>query len=469
MNNEGKITIFLCIITSAALILFSVILNGLKVYSAKTKAVAASDSAVSGVKADYNSYIFEHYHILLLDKDYGGYGEGRIEEIIEGNLEYTLGEEYEVESVVLSDTVSILDNDCEEFKRQITDYLKYSATEYAVDELVSAAGGEDRPVDVGTLDEMDNVVYGVSDESEYEAFEADNASEESDVKDPRNRLMVYDMLGIHMLIAPENLLLSENTIIRYQMPSFEYTNIFASNDVNIKFNDYENLKRDISGGAWINSMVNDAAGIVYAQEVFKCVTDDKNMDSYLNLEMEYIICGKESDYENYKAVVNRILALRLPVNYAYLISDVEKMNEIKKISFSISVFTAVPEPVVRYLIAGCWAYIEGMVEVKGLLEGKTIPYVKNSDNWITHLDRLGNINEYECPEDENGMDYKGFLMVLMVFDMDGAYYRMLDIIELNTRQEYEDFRIKNAITGFTTDISVSYQDNLFEIRKEAAY
>ena len=47
------------------------------------KIVIATRLSMSDIKACYNSYIFEHYHILLFDKTAGGKGEAYLEEWLE--------------------------------------------------------------------------------------------------------------------------------------------------------------------------------------------------------------------------------------------------------------------------------------------------------------------------------------------------------------------------------------------------
>ena len=86
-------------------------------------------------------------------------------------------------------------------------------------------------------------------------------------------------------------------------------------------------------------------------------------------EVEYILKGKESDYENVEAVIEELTWWRMPMNYAYLLTDTGKKAEALTIATAISIVTGT-EPfveVIKYLLLGCWAYGESLQEMKDLL------------------------------------------------------------------------------------------------------
>ena len=90
-SNKGVVTIVVSLILMVMITLVLIVAKGVRIKCAMIRAVTALSSAVSSIKADYNPYIFENYHILLFDSTYYGCGEGKTEELIREYLEYTLG------------------------------------------------------------------------------------------------------------------------------------------------------------------------------------------------------------------------------------------------------------------------------------------------------------------------------------------------------------------------------------------
>ncbi|MGN0396378.1 MAG: DUF5702 domain-containing protein, partial [Coprococcus sp.] len=148
---------------------------------------------------------------------------------------------------------------------------------------------------------------------------------------------------------------------------------------------------------------------------------------------------------------------RIPFNFVYLMTDREKMSEIEAIAITLSLIPGVPYAVVKYLLIGCWSYAETLVEVKSLLAGNKIPYLKSKETWLTDINNMGNLGNIESLgyEGPAGIDYEGFLMLLMAEHIDKLYYRMADVIQLNMRQINDSFRMENMISACTFDISGS--------------
>ena len=93
------------------LVLLSAVTGAVRFKCARAKAAAALSAAMSGIKADFNPYIFEEYHLLLFDKTYCGKGDGKTEQLIEESLSENLGSEYEVKKVIMSGVNTMLTND----------------------------------------------------------------------------------------------------------------------------------------------------------------------------------------------------------------------------------------------------------------------------------------------------------------------------------------------------------------------
>lgn len=149
MNNSGKITVFLCLIISSMLLVSVTVNKIITKLSVKEKAVICAKGAISDIKAEYNTYIFEHYHILLFDKSCGGKGEAYLEEKLHNAMCEKMGEKLTAEQTAVTSFRHIYDEECMPLKEQISDYLKYAAIENGIDRIVDETMGKD-----GTLSEQ---------------------------------------------------------------------------------------------------------------------------------------------------------------------------------------------------------------------------------------------------------------------------------------------------------------------------
>ena len=132
MRNDGKITVFLSLMISCLLLLCVTALSVASVSIAREKAAIAVRSSISSVKAMYNRYIFDHYHILLFDKTLDGAGEAALEEQIGKDLSENLGDAFEIETVAASSFFMICDDGLSDLKDQIAEAMKYEAVDYGV-------------------------------------------------------------------------------------------------------------------------------------------------------------------------------------------------------------------------------------------------------------------------------------------------------------------------------------------------
>lgn len=478
MGNRGSVTIFSCLIIIAMVLLGITSVKVVGHNLAQGKGAVAVKSAMSSVNAGYNSYIFENYHILLFDKNCNGQGEAYLEEQLVRDIEYNLGQDFSVEELAISDYELVLEDGLQAFKDQMEEYVGYALLEYGADSILESTGGQDGTVADVIYEDMDAASSAGLLEGEEGSYNESDTEESDDVaipwleeEDPREYTENLSGDGILMLVMPEDMEISSRLVDTSSVPSAKASiGSWLNYEVDNDFDDIDILKEDIDVfDSWKNSLLEGGSAVAYGAKVFNCATEELQEDTVFALELEYIICGKNSDRENLKGVVNRLIGVRLPVNYAYLVTDIKKMAEVKQISVPIAFATFTPEPVVRYLIAGCWAYVESIFDVKYLLEGKRMEFFKSSNNWITDINDLEKSVSPDDQENEKGLSYKDYLIILMAMNIENNCYRMLDVIELNTKQYYEYFDMDNAVVGFSVDASISYDGRDFYYRESIGY
>lgn len=484
MNNKGSVTIFLTLMIGALVLLALTCIGAVEYRLAESKGAMAVRSSLSGIRADYNSYIFENYHILLFDKNGNGRGEAYLEERLVGDIQHNLGEGFAVEELRVNDYQLLLEDDCSAFKDQLVEYSGYGLAGIGADYILESTGFQDGTVseaiyedmdaakegEVPTLEEsMDTSIREPEDDQQSQAYETLAPLLGDD--DPREFTEDLTYEGILAIVAPEDLEISSENVDISSVPSIEKLGYSLTDYViNNDFDDIDSLKKNIGEyDSWKEQLSNAGAGLLYSKQVFNCATETVQEDTVFAFELEYIIAGKTSDRENLKTTVNKLIGVRFPVNYSYLVSDVAKMGEIGKISLPIAIHTLVPEPIVRYLIAGCWAYVESIFDVRCLLEGQKQDFFKSSATWKTDLHNLEDSLNMEGEHSDSGLGYKDYLLILLALDMEDGYYRMLDVIELNTKQHYKEFDMNNATVGLVVDVEASFGGRRFHYREDICY
>ena len=466
MDDRGYVTVFLTLILSVLLMLVAAVYQLVDLSCARGRSAAALRSAMSGVRADYDRYLFEQYHVLFLNQDQNGEGQGGLEERVQCRLEDNLGEEYVVRDVILNGVVGVTDDNCAEFRRQVKDASLYLAADKGVDVLKEKVNGKDEVLSKEDMDQLN--------------MEKDKKTKkQKGDEDPRKYTKAVDLVGVAYWILPENVSFSDYTIDASTLPS-EGKSGKKALSVNAKFNSMTRLKTEAAqSGGWLESAEEETAGLGYAASCFNCLTDKVQEDTEMNMELEYLIAGKSTDAENYKSVIDQITAIRTVCNFAYIIRDASKMARLSALAWSVTWYFPPAQPAVKYLLAAAWSYTEAVADAYRLVRGKKVPYMKTADTWLTDLDGLTHLEDVMGDEEEedkkgaSGLDYEDYLLILLAPRMSTGYYRMLDIMQLNANKkaggEKEYFNLKNAITAFGITTEVEYEGQVIRVREELGY
>ncbi len=468
MNNKGQTTIFFSLIIS---VLFLFTLTALEVARIRMSAVKIEPcvhSMQSSIMADYNEVLFERYHLLFMDTTYGTGSDGILEEKAIDYLESSLnGKEgsiiyqYEVEELALSNKETILTDDMKLLKQQVKEYMESTGGfDFFKRWLENSSDSKNKITDAYTETEHAAVETQPKEEEKDEVSEDTKETMKDEYKDPRETLKEALQFGILTFLVPE-MDISKEIITIEHAPSSQYKESKGEEKSN-RFDDIDNLKKVMKGasseslGDFIKGNINFAG---YVMNHFSN-TVHKKEDCVMDCEVEYILKGKKSDYENVEAVIEELTWWRMPINYAYLLTDTEKKAQALTVATAISVVTGT-EPlveVIKYLLLGCWAYGESLQEMKVLLEGDTIPYVKTYQTWYTDLESLLPVKTIE--KNNNGLSYEDCLTLLLLKKtgnaLDMGYARMLDVIQLNLNQTYKTLRISDCVGCFKLQGKISF-------------
>ena len=110
--------------------------------------------------------------------------------------------------------------------------------------------------------------------------------------------------------------------------------------------------------------------------------------------------------------------MREGLNYMYLLSDGAKQAECQALAALLVGVTLIPglvEAVAQVLLLG-WAFAESVLDVRLLLNGKSVAFWKGADTWKLSLAQaldLGNsLAAYDGREDRPGLRYRDYLGML---------------------------------------------------------
>lgn len=196
----------------------------------------------------------------------------------------------------------------------------------------------------------------------------------------------------------------------------------------------------------------------------------------LKYQAEFAVAGRGSDAENLKSVLDRLLLIRMGLNFVYLsFFAPEKKAEAEGVALIIASILMAPEltEAIAQVLLLAWAYGEGMMDLKTLLAGGKSPVLKDESTWQLSLEKLA-VFSHETAPDTNltGLTYDEYLTILLCMIPDGELTgRTLDLLEYNRRIEGGDpgFRIDSCLTAIETETSGSAGSFDFSIRRSYGY
>lgn len=484
MNNKGQTTILFSLIIGIFLLFTLTALEVGRIHLRSVKIKPCVHSMRSSVMADYNAELFERYHLLFMDPTYGTGSEAVLEEKIVDYLETSLnGEEgstiyqFQVEEVALAETKTILSNNLQLLKQQIKDYESTAGAVNRIKDLLTDAGRKNTGLDAAAQEtaskgkEID--VSGEADEGTTGTDEDSEDVTEDDYTDPRDSLDECLKLGILSFVAPDKNFSKEICRIKHA-PSEEYEEVLQE-ERSREFDDIDFLNSfldEMTQESALEQLTENAAFASYVTSHFSNGIAKKE-GSVMQCEVEYILKGKDNDYDNMEAVAEELTWMRMPMNYAYLLTDPEKKSQALALATTISIATGTGPfvEVIKYLLLACWAYGESLQEVKVLLSGEKIAYIKTKDTWYTDLETLTVVNNVE--KQSGGLSYEDFLAILLVkktgASLDKGYARILDVIQLNLLQDYTTFRIEDCVGSIKIQGKISMNPLFQKSEEEGIY
>ena len=248
----------------------------------------------------------------------------------------------------------------------------------------------------GMIEESRPTIDSRLEEEAKEAFEEyEDLLEEENIEDPLELEQIGDSVLLNRVL-PKNRTLSNKQVKIQSLPSHRQlqTGIGAQGNVS------ETLT-----GKWLFAS--------YLTKHFSDYVECQNTHP-LSYEIEYLLAGKSSDYENLRWVAKRLLAIRLGINYTFLQTDEERLAKAETISIAASTLMLAPEAkeIIKQALLFYWAYEDSVKDLQILYQGGKVPLVSKKE--------------------ESGISYEGYLRALLAAEQTKTLcMRALDLLELN--------------------------------------
>ena len=478
-NAKGSMTVFTSLSMMLIASLIFALLESARVHGMKGLATQVSISAAESVLSGYSDWIFKNYDVFLLN---GGFGEGElsISKMDEKLLRYSTlnldpyddsffgnGKNFfrmRVENAQVTEYMLATDNSGEAFRKlAVSSWSSMMLLTEAQDIYDRLSQSEEEIENMPSVDEVISDSKETVREEKKAAREARENSTDHEAMDdtyegakpPPNPVDTYDRFkrsSVISLVVPRGTVLSSKRI-----PYFER--------VSERFKNHGNM-RAVFEQDWIDIAVFNN----YISEHFSCYGKNKKpgMEHGLDYELEYILGGKTSDIENLKKAVAELLLIREAANMLYLESDSIKQEEALALAAAILAPTGVGEAAVAALeqgILASWAFVESILDIRALMAGRKISWIKDSVHWTTDVDSIstvlsGDACALNC---ENGADYEEYIQKLIYLKSRRTLsFRTMDLIEQNYRKSCgdNDFCMDNAVVAIKADYAFSF-DRVF--------
>lgn len=474
---RGSITLYLCLTLSLLLSLLFAAIRSAGISAGRVVLSSALEQGVFSLFSEYDSELFKRYGLLFLD---AGRGESTLQ--LQRLTDET--EEYAKQILYPSSGAASAGGELLKFGEPSVSVLAYTLApdgsgaafsdqvcRAMKDALPSVAAGQ---ASNAVKEQLDTVTRQENSEESYPVREADQlyknmknaqadekagagiktdfteadmaAAEQidlgSDYGDPVEEVSAAKKLGILNLAIPSGKTVSGAAVQKTGLPSGR------------------SLQRGVgicpaaADGVVDRTLMNE-----YAVRFFPCFTNHEEEEGLL-YQAEYLIAGKLSDAENLKSVLNRLMIIREASNFAYLSTNKARRAETLAAAMAVCSACMLPvlAPAVAVAIRAAWAYAEGIIDLRTLLDGGKIPLVKTDGSWKLSIRQLPDFRsrlDAGGSDTPDGLDYLQYLRILLLVKPTKDLVRsMMDMVEhtMRTAAGRPEFRIDCCVDAVNMEL-----------------
>lgn len=476
MEKKGSITVFSALsFMLIASFLFALLEAG-RVSHLKTYARMRSELAVESVCAEYQPGLWQDYHLLCLDGAYGGesfsmdHVTGVLGARILTNLEQegAAGRIFGMELDVASpkEYQLLTDGDGSVFLNCVSEYMKKNLPVETARILYNKyKEGEEMEKSQQTEQSVENAQTAIEEAKKAEEQTDNDTAENSttggdaDSDGGGTEVAVEEMASEEVKENPLEVVLAlkQNALLGMVTGNVGSlsTRQISNSDSLEKRSCEKGTANQVPKADWYDRVLV----LEYLDAYFADYSNPAS-EHALSYELEYVLCGKESDKANLEGVVDRLLLMRMAANVTHILSDSAKKNDALLMANALAGFTGNPAviQIVQIGIVAAWAYVESILDIRALLEGDKVALLKSNEQWVT---RLGSLTQAfaegtKTKNCTNGLSYQDYLKgFLFTMDNKKMAYRMMDVMEQNLRlvPTYRNCRMDHMLCRISYDIT----------------
>ena len=451
MKKSGSITVFTSLFLAVFLLVFQVLLQSVQIGGGRVQAETGVEEGLYSVFAGYDRELLERYHVFMVD---GSYGTGvwkpecmyqTVKKCMEescrpdGAISGVRGENlWKCSSVSGAITAYTLmsDEHGRGYRAQAVDYMKETLGIQGIQLLMKKyeqqkdifEQQEKRGSDIDVKQSMDSYEKARKEAGQNQGQDPDNTGQQpavvqvpADFVNPLDVIRQLQKKSILALVVPAGKELSQKGLPKEKRLSRRE----KQTGMGIPFY-----------GAQEDTVLTRGIFQSYMMQHLTDYTSMEHATDPLRYQLEYVIGGKNTDQENLKAVVSRLLLMREGANLLYLETNPTKSQEAMDVALALTSAFANPELAepVKHAILAAWAYAESISDVRILLNGGKVSLIKSDVQWHTDLKHLGDtLNTSEKNTEQEGLSYGGYLQLLLwTMSNEKISQRSINLIEQNT-------------------------------------
>ena len=224
------------------------------------------------------------------------------------------------------------------------------------------------------------------------------------------------------------------------------------------------LRDEIYINEYIMGMFKNSVAVLKYDDTEKTDVDlsgvNKSLrETFFNSEVEYIIHGNSSESINKLMTKSQILLIRFVMNTIHVYTDVRK----KELATSIAAAVAgwwtggAGIPLLSNLIMCSWGMGEALIDLKDIMDGKSVPFYKRSGDWKLDIGLSG--SDGMKTDTRLCFSYHDYLrLFLLLKNSDVKISRIEDLIQLNMQKQDQSFEMatSNTCVRIEAEISIRY-------------
>lgn len=465
---SAYLTVYLSLVFGIVLSLLFVLIEGAATGAARAQSELVADLGLDSVFAEYNREVLNQYDLFFIDASYGSGngGIGMVEKHLTEYMNYNMNPEKDLllfgESTLLGLRCPYLeieeasfasDENCLVWKAQAVQYMKAIYGGDIMDtvkehiDTVQMNGWMERDVAGEVMQQKRAFEEALSEKGIVES-----GAESAEGFSYKNLSGLFDKIvggGLLMLVLPEGQSVSEAVVDGASL----FSERRRSGTINRGTGLHEGAERP---DGILDELIYDS----YLMRKCGCYGKLKQ-EGRVQYQIEYILCGSDSDAANLRKSAEILFALRAAANLTSLYADSEKKSEVELVAEGICWLLVIPEftDILAFILSGVWALAEAAADVRHLLSGGKVPLMKQGSEWHTSLTGIFGGNLYGEGRETAGLSYQDYLRVFLgVMDRNVKMARSLDIVEMDIRctagNEY--FRIDQCIDYL--NVNFGFQD-----------